>query len=355
MIPTDLDALAESDLLSAEGKERFAAEVDIPPAPAGEDESIASFVSRRLGREAYEKLVEPLMTGIYGGDGEQLSLRATFPALRTLELEHGSLLRGLLAQPPTTGTHPPFLSLRGGMGVLVDALVRSFERTKIRSGCAVRSIYPRPEGGYAVGLDGGEMLAADALVLAAPAFAVADLVADVDDDFAAAHREIPYASSAIVTLAFRAEDVAHPLDGYGYVVPRSEGSDVLACTWTSQKWPERAPDGTVLMRVYAGRFGGPEVTAYSDAELLALALSEVGLLGIEAEPLLTRVHRWPRSMPQYVLGHTNLLERIDVALEPHPGLAVAGAAYRGVGIPDCIRSGEDAAQSVARAVSTVLR
>jgi oxygen-dependent protoporphyrinogen oxidase len=199
------------------------------------------------------------------------------------------------------------------------------------------------------------MLAADALVLAAPAFAVADLVADVDDDLAAAHGDIPYASSAIVTLAFRAEDVAHPLDGYGYVVPRSEGSDVLACTWTSQKWPERAPDGTVLMRVYAGRFGGPEVTAYSDAELLALALSEVGLLGIEAEPLLTRVHRWPRSMPQYVLGHTNLLERIDVALEPHPGLAVAGAAYRGVGIPDCIRSGEDAAQSVARAVSTVLR
>ncbi len=355
MIPTNLDALAESPLLSAEGKERLAAEVDIPPAPAGDDESIASFVSRRLGREAYENIVEPLMTGIYGGDGEQLSLHATFPALRTLELEHGSVLRGLLAQPPPTGAHPPFLSLRSGMGALVDALVRDLERTEIRRGCAVRSIHPRPEDGYTVELDGGEPLAADALVLAAPAFVVADIVVDVDDDLAVAHGEMPYASSAVVTLAFRGEDVAHPLDGYGYVVPRSENSDVLACTWTSRKWAERAPGDTVLIRVYAGRFGGHDVTAYSDAELQALALSEIGLLEIDAEPLLTRVHRWPRGMPQYVLGHMNRVERIEAALEAHAGLAVAGAAYRGVGIPDCVRSGEDAAESVARSHSTVLR
>jgi oxygen-dependent protoporphyrinogen oxidase len=351
MIPTDLDALAQSNLLSAEGKERVAAEVDIPPAPAGDDESIASFVLRRLGREAYETLVEPLMTGIYGGDGEQLSLRATFPALRTLELEYGSLLRGLLAHPPPTGSHPPFLSLRGGMGALVEALVRSLERTAIRTGCDVRAIHPRLADGYDVELDGGEMLATDALVLAVPAFVVADLVADVDETLAAAHGEIPYGSSAIVTLAFREDDVVHPLDGYGYVVPRSEDTDVLACTWTSRKWAQRAPDGAVLMRVYAGRFGVRDVTADSDAELLALAVSEIGLLGIEAEPLLTRVHRWPHGMPQYVLGHMSRLERIVVALEGHPGLAVAGAAYRGVGIPDCIRSGEDAAESVARSLS----
>ena len=138
-------------------------------------------------------------------------------------------------------------------------------------------------------------------------------------------------------------------------MPRSEGSDVLACTWTSRKWAERAPDGTVLMRVYAGRFGAPDVTAYSDAELLALARQRSGCSESTREPLLTRVHRWPRGMPQYVLGHTERLERIEAALEAHPGLAVAGAAYRGVGIPDCIRSGEDAAESVARSLSTVLR
>ena len=355
LIPTDLDALAESHFLSAAGKERLAAEIDIPPAPAGDDESIASFVSRRLGREAYERLVEPLMTGIYGGDGEQLSLRATFPGLRALEFEYGSLLRGLLAQPSSPGMHPPFLSLRGGMRALVDAVVRGFGRTEIRSARATRSVRPRSQGGYLVELEGGEVLVAGVVVLAVPAFVVAGLIADLDGDLAAAHREIPYGSSAIVTLAFREADVAHPLDGYGYVVPLSEGTDVLACTWTSRKWAERAPDGTVLMRVYAGRFGGPDVTAYSEAELLALAVSEIGLLEIGAEPLLTRVQRWPRSMPQYVLGHPERLEWIDAALEEHPGLAVAGAAYRGVGIPDCIRSGEDGAESVARSLSTALR
>jgi oxygen-dependent protoporphyrinogen oxidase len=241
------------------------------------------------------------------------------------------------------------------MGVLVDALVRSLERTEIRSGQAVSSIHPHPEGGYALDLDGGDPFVADSLVLAVPAFVIADLLADVDADLAAAHGEIPYASSAIVTLAFRAEDVAHPLDGYGYVVPRSEGTEVLACTWTSRKWAERAAESTTLMRVYAGRFGGTDVTAFTDSELLALACSEIALIGIDAEPILTRVHRWPRGMPQYVLGHASRLERIEAALQAHQGLAVAGAAYRGVGIPDCIRSGEDAAESVARSLATALR
>ena len=354
MIPTNLDALAESALLSADGRERLAAEVDIPPAPTGGDESIASFVSRRLGREAYEKLVEPLMTGIYGGDGEQLSLRATFPALRTLELEYGSVIRGLLARPANVSGHPPFVTLRGGMDGLVAGLVRSLERTELRTECAVSRVRRRT-GGYTVELEVGAPFDADAVVLAVPAFAVADLVADLDGDLAGVHAEIPYASSAVVTLAFRDEDVARPLDGYGYVVPRSEGSDVLACTWTSRKWAGRAPLGSVLVRVYAGRFGGRDVTGDADEELLALGRAEVGLLGIDAEPLLARVQRWVGGMPQYTLGHVDRLERIEGALEAHAGLVVAGAAYRGVGIPDCVRSGEDAADSVARSLAAALR
>ena len=156
-----------------------------------------------------------------------------------------------------------------------------------------------------------------------------------------------------MTLAFQGGDVPSPLGGYGYVVPSAEGSDVLACTWTSSKWEGRAPDGVALIRVYAGRFGGRDVTADPDDELVALARGEVRLLGIVGEPLLTRVQRWPHGMPQYVLGHPERLERIDAALELHPGLALAGAAYRGVGIPDCIRSGEQAAQAVARALARV--
>ena len=142
-----------------------------------------------------------------------------------------------------------------------------------------------------------------------------------------------------------------PLDGYGYVVPRAEGGDVLACTWSSQKWEHRAPEEAVLLRVYAGRFGGRDVTTQADDELVAGARAEVEFLGVSATPLLFRVHRWPLGMPQYVIGHPDRLERIETALVAHPGLAVAGAAYRGVGIPDCIASGEAAAESVARALA----
>jgi oxygen-dependent protoporphyrinogen oxidase len=342
MIPSNLDALERSALLSPEGYERFQAEVDVPVAPGDADESVASFVSRRFGREAYDALVEPLMTGIYGGDGEQMSLRATFPQLRVLELEHGSLLRAL-ADPPPSG-RPPFLSLRTGMAALVEGLVAGFERARIRLGREVVRIAP----GYRVELDGGESIEAEGVILATPAFVTAELLAGLDGELAAAHAEIPYASSVVVSLAYSRADVL-PLDGYGYLVPRTEGSDVLACTWSSQKWEARAPEEAVLVRVYAGRFGGADTTALDDSELVALARDELRSTGgVVAEPLLTRVRRWPRGMPQYVLGHSKRLARIERAVAEHSGLAVAGAAYRGVGIPDCIASGELAAESIAR-------
>ena len=249
LVPTDLDALERSTLLTPEGKRRLAEEADLPPAPPGEDESIASFVTRRLGREAYERLVEPLTTGIYGGDGERLSLQATFPQLRALELEHGSLLRGLRAQSPAEeATTPPFLSLRSGMEALARAVARDLGRTSIRRDAAAVSL----RGGYAVELETGEVVQADGVVLATPAYVGAELVSELDPELAADLGEIPYAGSAIVTLGYRRDDVAHPLDGYGYVVPRSEESNVLACTWSSSKWEGRAPDGRVLLRVFAG-------------------------------------------------------------------------------------------------------
>lgn len=348
MIPTNLEALAGSRLLSAEGRERLAAEVDVPVAEGVGDESIASFVTRRLGREAYEAFVEPLMTGIFGGDGEQLSLEATFPQLRAIELEHGSLIRGLSVQSAENAhLRPPFLTLREGMGSLVDALVGQLHRTQVVTERRGRAVSTSGDG-FRVELGEGETLEADAVVIAVPGFAAAEMLAGLGDDLGAAHAEIPYASSAIVTFAFREEDVSHPLDGYGYVVPRAEATDVLACTWTSRKWEGRAPEGAVLIRVYAGRYGERDLTLEADEELIALARAELAVLEIAAEPILTRVQRWPRGMPQYVLGHADRLARIEAALQEHPGLAVAGAAYRGVGIPDCIRSGEEAAEAVAR-------
>ena len=347
MIPTNLEALEQSDLLSGEGKARFAAETDVPAAHGHEDESIASFVSRRFGREAYEALVEPLMTGIYGGDGDQLSLQATFPQLRVLELEHGSLLRGLAA--PTPSDRPPFVSLRDGIGALVEAVSANLARTRIVAGRAVGRV-ARGASGLEVELEDGETIAADGVIVATPAFVTAELLGDLEPELAAAHSEIPYASSVVVTLAFSRADVV-PLDGYGYVVPRAEGGDVLACTWSSQKWESRAPEESVLLRVYAGRFGGRDVTQDSDDDLVAIARRELEFLGVTAEPELRRVHRWPQGMPQYVLGHPQRLAEIDDALAAQPGLAVAGAAYRGVGIPDCIQSGEQAAESVVRSLA----
>jgi oxygen-dependent protoporphyrinogen oxidase len=350
MIPTSLDALAASRLLTPDGQRRLAAEADLPPQPAGDDESIASFVTRRLGREAYERLVEPLTTGIYGGDGEQLSLQATFPQLRALELEHGSILRGLQTQSTSReGRHPPFLSFRSGMQTLVSAAAGDLRRMTFLGITRAVSLHALP-GRYAVELEGGVIVQADGVVLATPAWATAKLVSELDPELAEVLDEIPYAASAIVTLGYRSDEVANPLSGYGYVVPRSEGTHVLACTWTSSKWEGRAPDDSVLLRVFVGRF-----ERLSDESLLRLAREEVALLGIRAEPVLARIDRWPRGMPQYVLGHPARLERIDAALERHPGLALAGAAYRGVGIPDCIHSGEEAARAVARSLAGAAR
>jgi oxygen-dependent protoporphyrinogen oxidase len=247
LIPTDLDALAASELLSPEARARLAAERELAPAPPGPDESIASFVSRRVGPEAYERLVEPLMTGIYGGDGEQLSLAATFPNLRSLELEHGSVLAGLSAQTGAPGPYPPFVSPRAGMGELVRAVAASLERTTFLVGAA--AAVSRSGAGFVVALGDGRTLDADAVVLAVPAHATADLVAELDRDLADLHAEIPYASSAVVTLGHAAGSDAWSPDGYGYVVPRAAGTDALACTWTSNKWEGRAPPGHVLARV----------------------------------------------------------------------------------------------------------
>jgi len=347
MIPTNLDALDESALLSGAGRARFREEPNVSALESDEDESIGSFVSRRFGREAYEALMEPLVTGIYGGDGDRLSLAATFPQLRAVERASGSVLRGLSARPGGGEPTAPFLSLRSGMETLVEALVRSFRRTRIERARATR--IRTTSSGFDVELDGGA-LEADGVVVATPAHVTAELLAELDPVLADEHTAIPYGSSVVVTLAFDSGELP-VLEGYGYVVPRIEGTDALACTWSSEKWEGRAPDGAALARVYLGRFGGRDLLRADNAELISVARDELRMVGVEATPALTRVHRWPLAMPQYVLGHPERVARIEDALGRHPGLELAGAAYRGVGIPDCIASGEAAAESVVRSLA----
>ena len=276
------------------------------------------------------------MTGIYGGDGEQLSLRATFPQLRAIELEYGSVLRGLPI--PTPGKTPPFLSLRGGMDELVGALRADLERTQVLVGRAAARV-SRGGTGLSVELTDGEPLAAEGVLIATPAFVTAELLAELTPSSPrlmprSRTRRRPSSRSGI------RQPTSRRSTDNGYVVPRAEGSDVLACTWSSQKWEHRAPEESVLLRVYVGRFGGRDVTTDTDDGLVALARDEIAFLGVSAAPLLTLVHRWPLGMPQYVLGHLDRLVRIEAALAAHPGLALAGAAYRGVGSGlHCVRGG----------------
>ncbi|GIV95686.1 MAG: hypothetical protein KatS3mg057_0343 [Herpetosiphonaceae bacterium] len=231
------------------------------------------------------------------------------------------------------------------MGELVQVLVERLAGVEILTGQAVQAVTPLKHG-YTLKLDNGSQLDAEALVLATPAYITARLVEPFDPALAAAHADIPYASTATVSLAYAEDRIPAPLDGFGYVIPNVEGGDVLACTWTSSKWEGRAPEGFALLRVYLGRYGS-DVLQRSDEELLALAQAELKhTLNITATPQLCRIYRWPASMPQYTLGHPQRLAAIERRLATHPGLFVAGAAYRGVGIPDCIASGERAAEAV---------
>jgi protoporphyrinogen/coproporphyrinogen III oxidase len=354
LVPTRLAPLARSRLLSPRGKARVALDYLLPARSAVDDESLGGFIRRRLGREAWDRLVEPLMAGIYAADGDQLSLAATFPQLREAERRYGGLIKGVLAArrlAPASISAPgsPFLTPASGLGALVSAL-----QTRLREGEATLVLgnpvmaVTSSGSGFDVRLAAGGPIQADAVIVATPAYAAADLLTELDSVLAEELSAIPHASTAIVTLAYRHEEISHPLDGHGYVIPRAEGSPILACTWSSRKWAGRAPKGWELIRVFIGRADRDDVLAADDETLVALAVREVAArLGVTAPPTLTRVHRWSRGMPQYLLGHPERVARIEAAEREHAGLYLAGNAFHGVGLPDCIVSGERAADAAA--------
>jgi oxygen-dependent protoporphyrinogen oxidase len=355
LVPTRLAPLARSPLLSPAGKARVALDYVLPARRDAGDESLGGFIRRRLGTEAWERLVEPLMAGIYAADGDTLSLAATFPQLREAERTHGGLIRGVLAArraAPAVAPRSPFLTPAAGLGELVAALERELwgAGVEIATGVGVATLAPT-DAGYHVALATGDGMTADAVILTTPAFVSAGLVAPFSPALAHDLAEIPHASTAIVTLGWRSAEIPHPLEGHGYVVPRVAGGPILACTWSSRKWRGRAPAGWEVIRVFVGRAGHEEMIDADDDALIALAWREATeRLGVTAPPALTRVHRWPRGMPQYVLGHPQRVARIEAAAATHPGLFLAGNAYRGVGIPDCIASGERAAEAAAAVI-----
>jgi oxygen-dependent protoporphyrinogen oxidase len=359
-VPTRLWPMVRSGLLSPLEKLRVAGDLLLPRRAERGDESIGGLVRRRLGDAVVQRVAGPLLGGIYAGDPDQLSARATFPLLLEWEASHRSLVLAALDQrrrAAVTARAPGavFLSLAGGVGELVDRLAVALAGTRLMTGRTVVHL-ARQEGsggvGYLVRLDDGIVLDADAVLLATPAFAAAALLTPLSGPVATTLSAIPYVSTAAVTLAYRRDDVRHPLDGHGFVVPRGEPLRITACTWLSSKWPHRAPPDRVLLRCYLGAAGREAVVAEDDGRLAALARADVrAVMGIDAAPLFASVARWPKAMPQYPPGHLERLEAVSAGLAALPGLALAGAGYGGIGIPDCIRQGTEAAGRILDALA----
>jgi oxygen-dependent protoporphyrinogen oxidase len=350
MVPARLGPLLASPLLSPRAKARLGLDLVLPARGGEADESLGAFLSRRLGRQAYERLIEPLMSGIYAGDGDRLSLQATFPFLREWERLYGSLTRGAMALARARGRNGRaeagrsiFLTLTGGLGELVRSLQAALGGAQLLGVAAARIL--RDGLAYRVQTEAGDFRA-EALILATPAFVSAELLHSLRPELSSLLERIEYVSSATVSLAYSQEELPRPLDGHGYVIPRGEGRQALACTWTSTKFPHRAPQGLALLRVFLGRAGQPLAAGTGPEDLIAWARAELrATLGVEAEPRLARAYLWPRSMPQYNLGHPERLGLIQSELAQLPGLFLAGAGYQGVGIPDCIHSGQTAAEA----------
>ena len=359
LVPARIAPFVATRLLSPAGKLRVGLEYFLAARNSDEDETMEHFVVRRLGREMYDRLLEPLLSGIFAGDGRNLSIAAAFPQLRDQEQRHGGLLRGVLAgrrvrahgevpNPSPTG----LVSLKRGLGDLVEALERvqatpALDARVIRRCARVEHLERCGADAYRIVLTGGESIHADAVVLATPAFEAAPLLRGIDATLSSVVGEIEYASTVTISVVLRSASVGTLPRGTGYIVPRAEGRSVLACTFSSAKFADRAPADRTVFRFFLGGAGRGDFADRPDDELLRAVRSELrGVLGVTAAPELVRINRLPRAMPQYTVGHLARMATIDTRLAALPVIALAGAGYRGVGIPDCIRSGAAAADRV---------
>ncbi len=361
MVPTMIRPLVTSSLLSWPGKLRMGMEPFMPRRKAGGDESLASFVTRRLGKECLDKIAEPLVAGIHTSNPDSMSVLSTFPRFVDMEKKSGSLIRGMLAalkhrpQPTLSGPAPKpgsqnmtyFMSFRNGMQALSQACVAYLGDDAIRLGAAVEAIEPRGDV-YTVHVAGGEKIEADAIMLGTAAYDAAEMVKGFDESLAGQMRRIEWSSSATVSLAFRREDMKAPLRGFGFIVPRVEGRRVNAATYSSIKWSYRAPDDTVLIRVFVGGGHHEElVHDLDDAEMVRMALEELDtIVGLKAGARFSRVYRWFKGMPKYTVGHLDRMAVLDRSLSFHPGLEVMGCSYRGIGIGDCVHQAQIAAERI---------
>ncbi len=348
MVPTRLWPVATSSLLSLRTKVRMATEWFHRSRRAGQDRPVADFVAEHYGREAVDYLAEPLLAGVYGGDPSRLGVAAVLPRFLELERRYGSLTRGLLAlrrKGAFRRLGPLFQTLRDGMGRLIETLAQSIDRWAEILQAEAKTV-ERIGGGYRLRVD-GEWLETAHLLLACPAWEAARLLRNLDVELATLLETIPYTSSITVSLGYVKSVLPRMPRGFGFLVPGRERRGLVACTWVSGKFAYRVPPEMFLMRCF---LGGDGLLESDEGEITALVREELArILNVNAEPSFVRVARWPRSMAQYTVGHRDRVRAVRDRLALWPGLLLAGNAYEGIGVPDCVRSGREAAlQIVAR-------
>lgn len=356
MAPAQWWPFVLSPLFSPIGKMRVAMDLVLPKRKDIGDESLAEFVERRLGREALERVAQPLLGGVYTADPTKLSLRATMPRFLDLESKYGSVIKGLMVEQKgnpgsrkeSGARYGTFVSLDDGLQVLVDTLAAKLPAAAKQLNTAVLQVVRNSQdSSWDVVLKSGQRLAADFVVLATSGQIASGLVADADPTLSSQLATVESAGSVVVNLTYDRADISHSLDGFGFVVPAIEPSSLIACSFSSVKFAGRAPAGMVQLRAFLGGALNPHISELDDGELLKSTQRDLRrYLGVSVEPTFKLVSRWSRSMPQYQVGHLDLVAKIESRLNSLNGLYVAGNAYRGVGIPDCIASGEQAAESI---------
>jgi oxygen-dependent protoporphyrinogen oxidase len=355
LAPTQLAPFVRTPLFSWRGKLRMAAELLIPRGDANIDESLGAFVRRRFGSEALERVAQPLLGGIYAADPDKLSLTSTMPRFKEMEESRRSVILAMWSEQRRRARKREggsgarwslFVTLAGGMQEMVDAIAQRLPHGSARLKTAVTSIFPGGDKQRSrIATETGEILEADGIILATPAFQTAEMLASAAPEAAKELSSVAYASSATISLAYRNRDFTRMPDSFGFVVPAIESRKIMACTFSSLKYPGRAPEGHVLLRAFIGGSLQPDLLNDNDETMERNIRAEIAsLLGVEAEPLLVRIHRYPNSMPQYHVGHQAKIQRIESELDNYSNLALAGSAYHGVGVSDCVRTGEEAAE-----------
>jgi oxygen-dependent protoporphyrinogen oxidase len=360
MSPARVWPIVKTPILSPLGKLRMAWEYFTPAKRDDADESLESFVVRRFGREAFDRLIQPLIGGIYTADPTKLSMAATLPQFVEMERRYGSLIRGMRARGQESGSgarYGQFLAPRDGMQQLVDALASRLPKMCVRLNAPVERIESAADRGWRIAFAGRPAEESfDEIIVAAPGAVSSRLLGTVDKELAALIDQIPYAGCCVAIIGVQRDKIAHRLDGFGFVVPAIEKRRIIAGSMASVKFPGRAPDGKVLLRVFVGGALQPEINNLADDEIRQLVLGELGeLIGLRGETEFVEVARWLGMMPQYHVRHLELVRQIEERAATIPNFALAGNAYRGVGIPFCIRSGEQAAERVMRSAERGVR